>query len=808
MRFRMLVVLALVSLGAPLSAWAGDVPPVTTIGGEAGELLKKWFAEGSAAGNVGDVYDNRDREHSGLNMKMFPQLGKHEYSKEELEKRQDWAFFGGVRKGIVFGNSSTSAGAYQGGSNPRQAYANPKGLEVLYRQYISNNVYMYPEHRDHDPGHNGSNDGYGDLYPTNTPFVIISQGSSGSDQPFMRAVPLMLAAMRPDVKKKLAETGQLMSAVQMILRYTQKHLADPAKDYLTGKAHATVFEGSGVQDAVIAKMAHEITIETLPPQVKLKVVSEDQPKDGLDFFEPGATEVHATLPGVVSRIFRGRQQTRKMTVSAEESSDPNAKPLKYHWSVLRGDESRIKITPKNESGSIVEIQVGHHERRPIAPGSNMESTRVDIGAFVHNGTYFSAPAFVTYMFLDNEARTYADDGKILEIGYKSGETTLSIPDWNKLFALLEGEATTWPVKLLRKELEKEIPGLIAAGREYAPLVKAAGEAEAANRTAQEAVNKANATLKDAEKKEQDAKTAAGATPDDAQKSALKDAEEKKTAAAAERKTLEDTRREVEKKRNTAKEAAEKFLRNKCTDLSEPPQTVVEAAFARWRQEPTFITTYHSELQAFLQSPEGKGRANAYKSARQKLAAQGIAKGADDATPEILWLRGDRTKITRFEAAMLERCNGELLGQVLFPDVVRAEFKVNYVQPEIAEAPNWRDVYRYAPDGTPLGWTRYGDGEPADFNAEGLRILTKDEKGRCQSARTVVYEPEKIEREEMRKKGWPYWRKTSQIAGTETRFYKYESDQDVVGKLDRTEKAEEKKPEEKTETPKAPEKQEK
>lgn len=806
MRFSHLLAGALVYGSLLLSA--ADVPPVTTIGGEAGDLLKKWFAEGTAAGNVGDIYDNRDREHSGLNMKMFPQLGKHEYSKEELDKRMDWAFFGGVRKGIVFGNSSTSAGAYQGGSNPRQAYANPKGLEVLYRQYVSNNVYMYPEHRDHDPGHNGSNDGYGDLYPTNTPFVIISQGSSGSDQPFMRAVPLMLASLRPDVKKKLAETGQLMSVVQMILRYTQKHLADPAKDYLTGKAHPTVFEGSSVQDAVIAKMAHEITVETLPPQVKIDIVKEDQLKDGLDFFEPGATEGHATLPVLIARIFRGHQQTRTMTVSAEGSGDPNNKPLKYHWVVLRGDASRIKITPKNESGSIVEIQVGYHERRPISAGSNMESTRVDIGAFVHNGTYFSAPAFVTYMFLDNEARTYRDDGKVLEIGYKTGDTQLSIQDWPKFFALMEGEAKTWPVKLLREELKEAVAALAAAGKEYEPLMKAASEGEGANRTAQEAVNKANATLKDAEKKEQDAKTAAAATPDDAQKAALKEAEAARVAAADERKKLEDTRREVEKKRNAAKEATEKFLRDKREGLPQPIQATVEAAFLRVLKDPDFMVAQHSALSAYQLTPEGKGTAGAYKSALGKLPALGIAEPIkNDEAPKVLWLRGEKAKATAFERAMLERCNAELLG-ALYPGIVRAEFKVNYVQPEIAEAPAWRDVYRYAPNGTLLGWMRYGVGEPSDFNAEGLQVLTKDDKGRPLSARTVVYESEKIEREEMRKKGWPYWRKTNQAPGNETRFYKYESDQDFVGKVERTEKAEEKKPDEKKPEEKKDEKSEK
>src|SRR5262245_1723691 len=46
----------------------GRQPPVTTAKDELGELLRKWWAEGTAAGNVGDFYDNRDRGHSSLNV--------------------------------------------------------------------------------------------------------------------------------------------------------------------------------------------------------------------------------------------------------------------------------------------------------------------------------------------------------------------------------------------------------------------------------------------------------------------------------------------------------------------------------------------------------------------------------------------------------------------------------------------------------------------------------------------------------------------------------------------------------------------
>jgi hypothetical protein len=64
--------LAVGALGALADEPTADEPsgddlaarPITTSPGELGELLRKWQQEGTAAGNVGDWYDNRDRGHS------------------------------------------------------------------------------------------------------------------------------------------------------------------------------------------------------------------------------------------------------------------------------------------------------------------------------------------------------------------------------------------------------------------------------------------------------------------------------------------------------------------------------------------------------------------------------------------------------------------------------------------------------------------------------------------------------------------------------------------------------------------------
>ena len=422
--------------------------PITTQTDELGELLAKWWKEGVAAGNVGDYYDNRDADHSVLDADLFPQLQRFAYSAEDIKNRRNWALQLRVRPHVTFGNSSTAAPTNLGGSNPRHAYCAAHGVALLAEQYRGNNIYIYPECGDHRPGHNGLNGGYGDLYPTNTPYLLISQGISWSDQTFMRAIPATLAAFRPDVKDKLIKNDLLMPTVQMIVRSTNKRLANP-KEYLAGKAHPSVFDGASVDATSMVKLAHEMTVDSLPPLVQLKVIEEDAAKNGRDFFEPaGVTEELATTSEVIARIWRGKAAQRRMIVSAAGSYDLNKKPITFSWVVLRGDEKQIKITPRNKAGSEVEIVVPYHSRRPVMPNAALESNRVDIGVFVHNGNYYSAPGFVTFYTLDNESRTYDEQGRLLEIGYGAGDVNVRVSDYDVLLQALK-QADGLPAKVVQ-----------------------------------------------------------------------------------------------------------------------------------------------------------------------------------------------------------------------------------------------------------------------------------------------------------------------------------------------------------------------
>src|SRR5271166_2105383 len=101
---------------------------ITTVPGKLGDLLRKWWQEGTAAGNLGDVYDNRDGGHSDLDTSYYPQLTRVIYSPEDIKKGRHWSAQTHLLKSVTFGNSSTSAPPTAGGSNPRTYYSQPAGI--------------------------------------------------------------------------------------------------------------------------------------------------------------------------------------------------------------------------------------------------------------------------------------------------------------------------------------------------------------------------------------------------------------------------------------------------------------------------------------------------------------------------------------------------------------------------------------------------------------------------------------------------------------------------------------------------------
>ena len=712
---------------------AGPIAVGTTTSADrkVAERLRLWYAAGTAAGNTGDFYDNRDGGHSKMRLDGFPQFDRFEYTDAQKAQKLHWgAQLRMLFTHVTIGNSSTSAPAAMGGCNTRRCLMSPRAAAILYAQYRRSHLYVYPEHRDYDPGHNGLDGGYGDLFPANTPYVITSQGSSGSDRAFLRAVGRTLAAFRPKVKALLIKTGLLMPTVQMIFRRCNSGVRTKP-DYLTGRAHPPVFS-PGMDVLKMVEMAHDMTPETIPPMIQLAVVEEDAAVPGRDYFGVYPGEKLFDTPAAIARVARSLKGVRRMVVSAKKSFDPNRRELTFHWVVLQGDADRITIKPLDSNGSVVELLIPYHARRPIHKGAAMQSNRVDIGAFVHNGTYTSAPGFISVYSLDNEARTYDGQGRIREVCYGYGATGIGqrvysprggdIVDYGALIDLIVGKTTSLGAKLLREQFTPaEIAAFRAAATELAP-------AQAAIRAA--------------------------------------------TGQAGAARELA-----------AAHKAFGQLLAEKRPGLRSSVIIRIKGALEGIMGDLNFTFGHAEALAALSKACDNDRRKQAYRKAVAELhALVGERPGDPNRNPTSPFPTGPAGRsgplsLTVGQRNRIEQLNIAVMQNILYPGVLRWQRRVNFVDPRLALNKTWRDVYRYAPDGRLIGWTRHRGAATETFTAGGARVTRTDRLGRPLSAQTVRYAADRTT------KPWS----VNVQPGDAILHYTYASDSDLIGRVARTEK---------------------
>ena len=425
--------------------------------GALGDKLMQWYADGTAAGNVGDLYDNHDRAHAKLDISRYPQLTNlafgPETHKRQLDNGPQRLFLyvnAEVQKGsselgnpnksentktsdgssdkaiepnrltitrtIVIGNSSTAmTGSAMWRSMPRYLLTSAGGAELLTQHYTNNHLYVYPEHKDHDAGHDDAN-GWGDVYFANTPYYLISQGSSGSDQPLLDSLAATLSALQPETKQLLRDRGLIAPTLQMIFRRCYQRVHSD-QDYLSGVAHPTVFEGNQVNADAMIERAHAMKPDEVPPVALMRVVKDWTADPSIDYFDAQPSENALTTPFALTRLSNSTEFWREMTISTAGSMDINHRPLEFHWVVLRGQADLIKIEEVPGDRQARRVRVGYHPRRPIQPGATIESSRVDIAVFAHNGVNYSAPAILSIQFPDNETRVYDDQKRIVSVDY-------------------------------------------------------------------------------------------------------------------------------------------------------------------------------------------------------------------------------------------------------------------------------------------------------------------------------------------------------------------------------------------------------
>ena len=373
-----------------------------------GRLLAEMLRKG-AAGNHGDLYDNRDRGHSTLRPARHPRLTFVAYDDSARAAGLDYGLNLGVAfDAITFGNSSTAltAGPFWR-SQARAALTTAEGPARLSALYRANHLYVYPEHRDHDPER-------GDVYPAATPQIVISQGSSGSDRPFLRAIAAILAAFKPDTKAVLAERGLIAPTVQMILRRGMAGVESEA-DYLSPRAHPTVFDGEAIDLPRMLRRANALRPEDAPPAPRLRVVEEARPRPRVALFGDGLSETFFDTPDAVARIAHGVQGVRRYRLSVADTEPLDGRDLRFHWRVLRGPA--VSVTPQDAEGREAEVIAPWTRPYAVPVRPDLSTHRIDVAVFADNGVALSAPAIFSVAFPPRQTRSYDVSGRPVEIDY-------------------------------------------------------------------------------------------------------------------------------------------------------------------------------------------------------------------------------------------------------------------------------------------------------------------------------------------------------------------------------------------------------
>ncbi len=397
-----------------------------------------WLADGSAAGNTGDIYLNRDRNHSAISLGDFPHLTGLAFTKDSQVENADICHANTLFPGAVFANCSR---AYTKGpywrSLGRHTFTEAGLVQRMDQAYYNNQVWFFPACNDF-----GKPD-IGDVFPANAPFQFLSVGASWSDKPFLQAA-LAASASFPKVTKEAILRRHLMGpTIQWLLRRAQKGISNE-EDYLTSpKAHPTAFKSDDLDRIRLVQKAHILQPEQVPPAVCLDMINSKLfpikfPQPGRDYPDL-LPEVLFAAKSAVSIILRGTagEQTYLFRARPFPEADPTAV---FTWRVVHGDPKRVKIEPplgesldRPESG-YAQITI---DRRGL-------TNRLDVACFAKSkDTEFGAPSIISFKPVALETRTYRADGKIEAIDYTNPgmvycDPHLALPrDWTDTYTYAE-----------------------------------------------------------------------------------------------------------------------------------------------------------------------------------------------------------------------------------------------------------------------------------------------------------------------------------------------------------------------------------
>ncbi len=256
-------------------------------------------------------------------------------------------------------------------------------LTQITNLWEQSKLFVWPEHRDH---------GRQDYYAWQTPALVLSQGSSGSELDEVLKLLHILAAMPSAVRTTLHQERLLMPTLAMLHRRAR---VTTDLDYLTPAPHASALADADVARDGIA-LAASLRAGELPPLVGLTLEQTSIPPAwaALGFRQIESSKVAMTWSATTAPATAPGEQWRAIVDLAPASRDLGGRRLYFFARVMRGDPAHVTVTQLD--GSRFEIAAdwpAEHTAR--VNGHDRGSRRATIGFVAHNGLWMSAPAFVS-----------------------------------------------------------------------------------------------------------------------------------------------------------------------------------------------------------------------------------------------------------------------------------------------------------------------------------------------------------------------------------------------------------------------------
>lgn len=386
-------------------------------GGPYAEIVRPMFDPGAY---VGMLYVNRDEDACAVRYERFPQLTPVVYGEEAQQS--------GAQRGPANGLFSTGLAALPAVGNaslamgrppfwrslPRAIATDAAMAAVAFRLAMANQLYVYDATPDLNRRFKG------DLLTANNPsFVLSADFTRERPEPktaqreLTELILAGLGVLKPETRREMFRRGLLVPTVQRLLRQSLKG----APDYLSAAAHPTAFDPAAIDAEAFLRQANALTPKGLPPFFQLAVRQETMPRQYIDYFDAVGSEGIADTPVSVTRVVRGVDKTRRLTLSATAPNEPG---LSFRWFVVNGDPKHVRVRPLTADGALVTIEA---DWQGVYEKDGMPMRRVDVAcvALRPDGTA-SAPAFVSLRVLANERREYDAQGRVTNVDYTAPES--------------------------------------------------------------------------------------------------------------------------------------------------------------------------------------------------------------------------------------------------------------------------------------------------------------------------------------------------------------------------------------------------